>query len=94
VGLRLIKGALKMTNEEIQTKAENIALANFLSNSPDSMSYDEVIEALLNDSDNDLIEKDIYIWSPFENFPASDVARYIEDLKDSVMWNFKTEAKQ
>jgi len=83
-----------MTNEEIQTKAENIALANFLSNSPDSMSYDEVIEALLNDSDNDLIEKDIYIWSPFENFPASDVARYIEDLKDSVMWNFKTEAKQ
>jgi len=83
-----------MTNEEIQTKAENIALANFLSNSPDSMSYDEVIEALLNDSDNDLIDKDIYIWSPFENFPASDVARYIEDLKDSVMWNFKTEAKQ
>ena len=82
-----------MTNEEIQTKAENIALANFLSNSPDSMSYDEVIEALLNDSDNDLIEKDIYIWSPFENFPASDVARYIEDLKDSVMWNFKTEPK-
>jgi hypothetical protein len=83
-----------MTNEEIQTKAENIALANFLSNSPDSMSYDEVIGALLNDSDNDLIDKDIYIWSPFENFPASDVARYIEDLKDSVMWNFKTEAKQ
>jgi len=82
-----------MTNEEIQTKAENIALANFLSNSPDSMSYDEVIEALLNDSDNDLIEKDIYIWSPFENFPASDVARYIEDLKDSVMWNFKKEGQ-
>ena len=83
-----------MTNEEIQTKAENIALANFLSNSPDNMSYDEVIEALLNDSDNDLIDKDIYIWSPFEHFPASDVARYIEDLKDSVMWNFKTEKEQ
>jgi hypothetical protein len=82
-----------MTNEEIQTKAENIALANFLSNSPDSMSYDEVIGALLNDSDNDLIDKDIYIWSPFENFPASDVARYIEDLKDSVMWNFKMEGQ-
>jgi hypothetical protein len=82
-----------MTNEEIQTKAENIALANFLSNSPDSMSYDEVIEALLNDSDNALIDKDIYIWSPFEHFPASDVARYIEDLKDSVMWNFKMESK-
>jgi hypothetical protein len=82
-----------MTNEEIQTKAENIALANFLSNLPDSMSYDEVIGALLNDSDNDLIDKDIYIWSPFENFPASDVARYIEDLKDSVMWNFKMEGQ-
>jgi hypothetical protein len=94
MGLRLIKGELKMTNEEIQTKAENIALANFLSNSPDSMSYDEVIEALLNDSDNALIDKDIYIWSPFEHFPASDVARYIEDLKDSVMWNFKMESKQ
>ena len=82
-----------MTNEEIQTKAENIALANFLSNSPDSMSYDEVIGALLNDSDNALIDKDIYIWSPFEHFPASDVARYIEDLKDSVMWNFKMEGQ-
>jgi hypothetical protein len=82
-----------MTNEEIKTKAENIALANFLSNSPDSMSYDEVIDALLNDSDNALIDKDIYIWSPFEHFPASDVARYIEDLKDSVMWNFKMESR-
>jgi hypothetical protein len=83
-----------MTNEEIQTKAENIALDTFLSNSPDSMSYAEIIEALLNDSENDLIAKDICIWSPWRwHFPASDVARYIEDLKDSVMWNFKMESK-
>ena len=78
-----------MTNEELQTKAENIALDTFLSNPPDNMSYAEIIEALLNDSDNDLID---CIWSPWRwHFPASDVARYMEDLKDSVILNFKKE---
>jgi hypothetical protein len=80
-----------MTNEEIQTKAENIALANFLSNVPDNLSYDGIIEKLYEDSFDGLIDSDIVIWAPFEHFPASDVARYIEDLKDSVMWNFKKE---
>lgn len=83
-----------MTNEEIQTKAENIALANFLSNVPDNLSYDDIIEKLYDDNFDGLIDSEIVIWEPFEHFPASDVARYIEDLKDSVMWNFKTEAKQ
>jgi len=83
------KGELKMTNEELQTKAENIALDTFLSNPPDNMSYAEIIEALLNDSDNDLID---CIWLPWRwHFPTSDVARYMEDLKDSVILNFKKE---
>ncbi len=82
-----------MTNEEIQTKAENIALANFLSNVPDNLSYDDIIEKLYDDNFDGLIDSEIVIWEPFEHFPASDVARYIEDLKDSVMWNFKTEGQ-
>jgi hypothetical protein len=82
-----------MTNEEIQTKAENIALANFLSNVPDNLSYDDIIEKLYDDNFDGLIDSEIVIWSPFEHFPASDVARYIEDLKDSVMWNFKKEGQ-
>ena len=78
-----------MTKDELQTKAENIALANFLANIPDSLSYDEIIESLSYDDEEDIIEKEIDVWSPFENISSRDVARYIEDLKDSIIWNFK-----
>lgn len=81
-----------MDKATIETNAENIALANFLSNVPDGMTYEEILDCLDAHDIDELDEKEIVIWAPFEYHSPKDVRRYIEDLHDSIVWNFTKEA--
>ena len=83
-----------MTKEELEFKAGNIALSNFLSNYPDDMCYDDIIDLLLTESEDAVLEHDISIWEPFERHSNFDIARYIEDLRATVVYYFREECDE
>jgi hypothetical protein len=79
-----------MKKQELEKKAELIALSNYLSDYPDDWSFDKIINLLLK-GDSEKLRESILVWETFEHYSPLDVARYIEDLKSSVMWRFSSE---
>lgn len=73
------------TERELEAKAEQHALGQFLSEYPENMDYDEIIERLstgtLDDEDGNTL---ILIWEPFENRDPSTVAEDIENCKETT----------
>lgn len=65
----------------IERYAEQEALGHYLSEKPDTMTYDEVIEQLNSDDCTD----EIVVWEPFENYFNGKVASYIEEYKNNVV---------
>lgn len=78
-----------MTQEDLEQRAELIALGNYLVDYPDDLSFDQIIDLLIDGDSQDVYEK-IVVWEPFERYTAVDLARYIEDLKSNVMWRFSS----
>lgn len=78
-----------MTREELEFKAGTIALSNFLSNYPDDMSYDAIVDLLLTRSEDVVLEHDISVWEPFERHSNFDIARYIDELRATVIYYFR-----
>jgi len=50
------------------------AIGEYLSSWPEDMTHTEVVDALENG------HPDVDIWEPFENFAATDVCVFIDDL--------------
>lgn len=68
-----------------QSKFESFALAHVLSDYPDDLTYDEVIQLLI-DGDESVTVCELY-----ENLWDEHVAQVIEDLKNSAAHWFKGE---
>jgi hypothetical protein len=77
-----------MTKEQIERKAELIALGTYLADYPQEWEFDKIIKELLEDSDE--LWDNIMIWEPFENLAPFDIARYIEDLNSQIVYEFYT----
>lgn len=58
---------------------EVFALGQWLSDYPDDKTYNEIIEMLENDDD-----ENITAWEVVEDYPLSDVALFIEDTRISA----------
>lgn len=58
---------------------EDFALGQYLSIYPGDITYDEIIQALL-DGENYII----VVWEAFENHPIEEVVRLIDDLKEAL----------
>jgi hypothetical protein len=82
-----------MNKEQIELKAERIALGTYLADYPDDWDYARVLECLF-DNDEDELFENIATWEPFDNISPVDVARYIEDLKDHIVYQFTREEQQ
>jgi len=82
-----------MNKEQIELKAERIALGTYLDDYPDDWDYDRVLECLLDGDEGELWEH-ISLWQPFENCSSDSLARYIENLKDFIVDEFTREEQQ
>lgn len=69
-----------------QDKIERFALAQFLSDWDDSLTYKQVLESLYDDEDDHTV-----VWQPFEDFPTYKVAQFIEEMVISMNHWFKEE---
>ena len=70
------------------THAETFALSQWLSEYPDNLSYDAVIEMLLTEDDQ------VTVWHLVERYNADDVCEFIEDTRrsfESTVEHMKTE---
>ena len=71
--------------EQLDKLAENFALDHYLSEYPQDMEYDEIIERISSDNrDDEDDETIIVIWEPFENHDPASVSEHINDLKDAA----------
>jgi len=64
--------------EDLLLPSERVALGTFLSDWDETLTFDEVLEQILdeeNDSDNAPA-----IWEPFERYDRDDVVRWIQNL--------------
>jgi hypothetical protein len=84
----LQKRILIMTKEQIERKAELIALGTYLAGYPQEWEFDKILKELLDDSDE--LWDNIMIWEPFENLCPTEVAVYIENLKGHIVDEFYT----
>jgi hypothetical protein len=72
--------------EKIEQSAEKQALDGFLTEYPDDMEYNEILERLSNDDlVDDFGDTLILVWEPFEREDPSKVSEYIENSKDSLV---------
>lgn len=69
-----------------QDKIERFALAQFLSEWEDGLTYKQVLESLYADEDDNTV-----VWQPFEDFPTYKVVEFIEDMVISMNHWFKEE---
>lgn len=67
----------------LYTPAQLTALGDYLSEWPETLTYDEVIQALIDGDDV------VSVWEPFEHHSREDVAEFIENLHSACMNNFK-----
>jgi hypothetical protein len=77
-----------MDTKQIKENAEIIALCNYLSSYPADMSYDTIIGHMETKDPWQLADLGIDIWQPFESYDPHDIARYINDLYESVVYRF------
>ena len=84
----LLRIGLIMDIKQIESNAEIIALCNYLSSCPVDMPYDTVIEKLHTLDHTELSESGIDVWQPFEYHDPHDIAGYIQDLYDSIVYRF------
>ena len=75
-----------MTNPELIARCEYFALNQFLSEFPEDMDYDEIIQRLIDDDLDEDGDPIITVWEPFESHPTEVVAEYIEDTYNSLTW--------
>lgn len=68
-----------------QDKMERFALAQFLSEWPDDLTYKQVLENLYAE------DEDVVVWQPFEDFPTYKVVEFIEEMVISMNYWFKEE---
>ena len=75
------------------TPQQRYALMHFLSQIPDTDDWDEAIDQVANmhnivtpeDVDPDEFEESLpVVWEPFENYPTSQVAEWIQDMADEL----------
>ena len=71
---------MPMTEEQKIKMAEKHALDHFLSDYPHEKEYDDIIDQISEDNMDDIL-----IWEPFENHDPSQVAEWIENLKDATI---------
>ena len=63
-------------------KNECFALGQFLCKWPENMAFDDILESLKDDDEN------VVIWSEFEDMPAYELARNINDTKEHTIYVF------
>jgi hypothetical protein len=82
----IFEEALKLNMTDIEAKAEKHALGQYLSEYPEDMEYNEILERIgsgnLEDKDGDII---IVLWEPFEDRDTSSVVEDINNTKDSTL---------
>ena len=65
-----------ITKEAIRKAAEKYGLGQILSTIPEGMEYNDIIEAL---EDESYQEKGIVVWQPFEDYNGSYILEQIEN---------------
>lgn len=73
-----------MSPEEIKTEALKVALRCFLSDYPQHLEPEEVLELI--DEDDDII-----VWQPFEYWEKDDIVNVITSLADDIESTFTQE---
>lgn len=66
----------------MNTKAEQFALDQWLSDYPVNLAYDEII-SVLNNAEVDFTIDEISVWEIVEDYPLDQVAEFIEDTKNA-----------
>jgi len=78
-----------MNKQYLEEKAQQYALGQYLSEVPEDITYEQVINILNNDLSPSYTEEDLpddlQIWEPFEMEDPQTVAEYIENCKDSIL---------
>ncbi len=64
------------------TEAECFALNQWLSDSPNDMSYQEIIDCLL-DNPDDYYDFDIIPWEPIDGMSGRIIVEYLEDTRQA-----------
>lgn len=80
----------------MKTQSELFALMEWLTDFPDDMTYDEIIEVLQEGKDEWALDN-IDVWEVVEDYPFDQVAEFIEMTKkhfESVVAQILEEAKQ
>jgi hypothetical protein len=62
------------------TTAQRFALNQWLTEYPETMSYEQIIETMVGDSE-EWTHDDITVWQVVENFTLRQVADFIEDTR-------------
>lgn len=64
------------------TPAERFALMHYLTEWPDDMEFDDVLETI--GSDDPDIYNQVLVWEPFEYYMADSLCGLIEQLRDDA----------
>lgn len=64
------------------TKSQYFALDQWLTDYPDDMSYEVILDSM-RDPDNTWTCETVTVWEAVETFPLADVAMFIEDTRKS-----------
>jgi len=67
------------------THAEKFAINEWLSDYPDHMAYEEIIEIMINSADqddSDWVHEEISVWQTVEHFTLRQVVEFIENTKE------------
>lgn len=67
------------------TKSQAFALSEWLSEWPDSWSYEQVIDWLINNEDPAYSDAEdderVWVWEPVEDFSGTQIAGFIENTR-------------
>lgn len=63
----------------IMNKFERYSVEHYLTDYPEFLSFDEIIELIKNESD------DVAVWEPFEYYSSEEIIGFILAMKRSLM---------
>lgn len=76
-----------MQQNDLERKAESIALSTYLSWYPNDRSYEDICEMLVQEDRSG----EVSVWFVFEEFPIESVLGWMNCLRDTIINEFKGE---
>ena len=68
-----------------QEKIERFALCHYLSEFPDKLEYEKVLDLIMDE------DEEVSVWQPFEDYSPAKVVEYIEEMVITLNYWFVEE---